>query len=108
MEEIKKNNINPQPPADFTGIEISEPAKAAAGVKAVYSSFKHIFGAMPVGRGIKALLHLNQKGGIDCPSCAWPDPDKERSRIAEYCENGAKAIARMPVINAFSSISNNG
>jgi len=26
-------------------------------------------------------------------SCAWPDPDDERSGIAEYCENGAKAIA---------------
>ena len=26
----------------------------------------------------------------NCPSCAWPDPDDERSPIAEYCENGAK------------------
>ena len=44
-------------------------------------------------RGLKALWHLNKKGGFDCPSCAWPDPDDERSRIAEYCENGAKAVA---------------
>ena len=36
---------------------------------------------------------LNQKGGYDCPSCAWPDPDDDRSGIAEYCENGAKAVA---------------
>jgi molybdopterin-dependent oxidoreductase alpha subunit len=93
MKNTDKNRINAQPPVDFTGIETGEPAKAAAGVKAVYSSFKHIFGAMPVGRGLKALLNLNQKGGIDCPSCAWPDPDDDRSRIAEYCENGAKAIA---------------
>lgn len=85
--------INPQPPADFTGLEIGQPASEAAGLKAVYSSMKHVFGAMPVKRGLKALLKLNQKGGIDCPSCAWPDPDGERSRIAEYCENGAKAIA---------------
>jgi len=35
---------------------------------------------------------MNQKGGFDCPSCAWPDPDGERSRF-EFCENGAKAIA---------------
>jgi anaerobic selenocysteine-containing dehydrogenase len=48
---------------------------------------------MNVGRGMKALLNLNQKDGFDCPSCAWPDPDDERSAIAEYCENGAKAIA---------------
>src|SRR5690606_25711321 len=31
--------------------------------------------------------------GFDCPSCAWPDPDDERSVLGEYCENGAKAVA---------------
>ncbi|MCH5684461.1 hypothetical protein LWM68_09395 [Niabella sp. W65] len=36
---------------------------------------------------------MNQFKGFDCPSCAWPDPDDERSPIAEYCENGAKALA---------------
>ncbi|RYD60149.1 MAG: FdhF/YdeP family oxidoreductase, partial [Verrucomicrobiaceae bacterium] len=45
-----------------------------------------------VVRGTKALLDLNQAGGFDCPSCAWPDPDRDRSH-AEFCENGAKAIA---------------
>jgi molybdopterin-dependent oxidoreductase alpha subunit len=35
---------------------------------------------------------MNQAGGFDCPSCAWPDPDEERSTF-EFCENGAKAIA---------------
>lgn len=85
--------INPQPPTDFTGIETSKPATEAAGFTAVFSSMKHVFGAMPVRRGLKSLLNLNQKGGVDCPSCAWPDPDGERSKIAEYCENGAKAIA---------------
>jgi molybdopterin-dependent oxidoreductase alpha subunit len=44
-------------------------------------------------RGMKALFNLNKKGGFDCPSCAWPDPDDERSGIAEYCENGARAVA---------------
>ncbi|HEV2114236.1 MAG TPA: FdhF/YdeP family oxidoreductase [Terriglobales bacterium] len=43
-------------------------------------------------RGIKALRHLNQKDGFDCPGCAWPDPDGERT-ANEYCENGAKAVA---------------
>jgi molybdopterin-dependent oxidoreductase alpha subunit len=85
--------INPQPPTDFTGIETSKPATEAAGFTAVFSSMKHVFGAMPVKRGLKSILKLNQKGGVDCPSCAWPDPDGERSKIAEYCENGAKAIA---------------
>ena len=43
-------------------------------------------------RGIAALSRLNQFDGIDCPGCAWPDPDQERS-LNEYCENGVKAIA---------------
>ncbi|MCU0470694.1 MAG: FdhF/YdeP family oxidoreductase [Arcicella sp.] len=94
MSKMNSNEkINPQPPLTFTGLTLSEPAKVAAGIKAVTNSFKHVFGAMNIGRGTKALLSLNQKGGVDCPSCAWPDPDGERSSIAEYCENGAKAIA---------------
>ena len=36
---------------------------------------------------------MNQKGGFDCPGCAWPDPDDERSSLGEYCENGLKAMA---------------
>lgn len=80
-------------PDKFTGIKLGPVKKIAAGIPAVISSFKHVFGAMGVLRGVKALNSLNQKGGCDCPGCAWPDPDDERSGIAEYCENGAKAIA---------------
>jgi molybdopterin-dependent oxidoreductase alpha subunit len=80
-------------PIVFTGLKLTKPKLTAAGVPAVLSSAKHIFGAMPMLRGIKALNQLNQKGGIDCPGCAWPDPDDDRSGVAEYCENGAKAIA---------------
>lgn len=83
-----------QPPKDFTGLkQISSNSPIAVGWPAVTSSIKHVFGAMPVSRGLKTLLNLNQKGGIDCPSCAWPDPDGHRSALGEYCENGAKAIA---------------
>src|SRR6185437_13402234 len=59
----------------------------------ILSSFRHTFAEAGIARGLKALAHVNQKGGYDCPSCAWPDPDDERSGIAEYCENGAKAVA---------------
>ncbi len=54
---------------------------------------QHVLREMDAVRGFKALAKLNQKDGYDCPGCAWPDPDDERSGIAEYCENGAKAIA---------------
>jgi molybdopterin-dependent oxidoreductase alpha subunit len=42
-------------------------------------------------KGNRALLSMNKPGGFDCPSCAWPDPSKPH--VAEYCENGAKAVA---------------
>lgn len=89
----EKSNPSPTAPAKLTGLKTTSPKKVAAGIPAVISSAKHVLGEMGLGRGLKALANLNQKGGIDCPGCAWPDPDDERSTIAEYCENGAKAIA---------------
>ncbi|MDX5320763.1 MAG: FdhF/YdeP family oxidoreductase [Bacteroidota bacterium] len=89
----KRRFPNPENPETFTGIKLGAPKKAAAGMPAVFSSIQHVFGEMDVPRGLKALLKVNQKDGFDCPGCAWPDPDDERSSIAEYCENGAKAIA---------------
>ncbi|MCK0191833.1 FdhF/YdeP family oxidoreductase [Arenibacter sp. F20364] len=89
----KKVNPSPTGPEKLTGLKTSEPKKVAAGMPAVISSAKHVLSEMGLGRGLKALANLNQKGGIDCPGCAWPDPDDDRSSIAEYCENGAKAIA---------------
>ncbi|MBK1828993.1 FdhF/YdeP family oxidoreductase [Haloferula rosea] len=72
--------------------EISKPKDYAGGLPAVASSMKHVIARDGVFRGPKALLELNQIGGFDCPSCAWPDPDDERSPT-EFCENGAKAVA---------------
>lgn len=80
-------------PVRFTGIKLTRPKTKAAGIPAVVSSMQHILEEMNAFRGMKALLKLNQKKGFDCPGCAWPDPDDERSVIAEYCENGAKAVA---------------
>jgi molybdopterin-dependent oxidoreductase alpha subunit len=80
-------------PSTLTSLRTGDPKKTAAGLPAVISSFKHVFSETGIPRGLKALAHLNQKDGFDCPSCAWPDPDDERSGIAEYCENGAKAVA---------------
>ena len=82
-----------QSPETFTGLRLAEPTKTAAGITAVVSSFRHVFGGTNFWRGNKALLKLNQKDGFDCPSCAWPDPDAHRSPVAEYCESGAKAVA---------------
>lgn len=93
MDENKNIEPGAENPELLTGLRIGPIKKAAAGIPAVISSFKHIIGEAGLVRGIKALNKLNQKDGFDCPSCAWPDPDDERSGIAEYCENGAKAVA---------------
>lgn len=90
-------------PEEFTGLELSEPKDVAAGMPAVLSSAKHILSEMGVGRGWKSLFSLNQKGGVDCPGCAWPDSDDERSQLGEYCENGAKAIAEEATTKALTA-----
>lgn len=73
-------------------LEISNPPEYAAGLKAVTYALGNIFHVMPKGKALYVLNRLNQKDGVDCPGCAWPDPD-HRSRLGEYCENGVKAIA---------------
>ena len=93
MSEEKKDIPSAENPEKFTGLTLGPLKKAAAGVPAVIKSLQHILGEAGIVRGLKALNKLNTKDGFDCPSCAWPDPDDERSRIGEYCENGAKAIA---------------
>lgn len=73
-------------------LRIGKQYEHAAGMNAVIVSMRNIFKRVPVGKSFKVLNKLNQKEGVDCPGCAWPDPDK-RSKLGEYCENGVKAIA---------------
>ena len=50
----------------------------------------------PLQAGTLTLRLLNQRDGFDCPGCAWPEPrevDGGKRRAAEFCENGAKAVA---------------
>lgn len=71
----------------------SAPQQKAGGIPAVTNAFKHLSEEMGLINGFKTMLKVNQKHGFDCPGCAWPDPDDKRSLLAEYCENGAKAVA---------------
>lgn len=75
----------------LTGMSITEPKTKAAGLPAVLRATQYVFKHTGPIRGTYLLSLLNQKGGIDCMSCAWPDPDGDRP-FAEFCENGAKAI----------------
>ncbi|GAA2077155.1 FdhF/YdeP family oxidoreductase [Streptomyces albiaxialis] len=71
--------------------QVSAPEHAAAGIPAVAHSLKMAREQMGVRRTALTLLRVNQKDGFDCPGCAWPEGDKRHA--AEFCENGAKAVA---------------
>jgi molybdopterin-dependent oxidoreductase alpha subunit len=93
MSELNDNHPNPENPESFTGIKLDGPRDAAAGTEAVFIAAQHVFSEMDPMRAVKALFAVNQKTGYDCPGCAWPEHDEHRSKLGEYCENGAKAIA---------------
>lgn len=63
----------------------------AAGLPAVRHSLVMAQQQMGVRRTALTLLRVNQKDGFDCPGCAWPEG--EQRHTAEFCENGAKAVA---------------
>jgi molybdopterin-dependent oxidoreductase alpha subunit len=48
---------------------------------------------MGLRRTALALHRVNQADGFDCPGCAWPEPAPGKRSHAEFCENGAKAVA---------------
>ncbi|SEC61172.1 oxidoreductase alpha (molybdopterin) subunit [Streptomyces misionensis] len=71
--------------------QVAEPEHAAAGLPAIKHTLRIAQQQMGVRRTALTLLRVNQKGGFDCPGCAWPEPDHRHT--AEFCENGAKAVA---------------
>ncbi|GGM25997.1 FdhF/YdeP family oxidoreductase [Promicromonospora citrea] len=77
--------------APETTLRIGPPRTSAAGVPGVVHGLAHVLDEAGVARGLRTLPVLNQHGGFDCPGCAWPEPGKPH--LAEFCENGAKAIA---------------
>ncbi len=64
----------------------------AAGVPAVLVALRRSLAQMGPLRTLETLAKVNQRDGFDCPGCAWPEPPGGR-RAAEFCENGAKAVA---------------
>ncbi len=74
-------------------LRVEPPKDYAAGVPAVAVAMQRALGHMGPTRTAKTLLKLNQAEGFDCMSCAWPDPEVGHRQTAEFCENGAKAVA---------------
>jgi molybdopterin-dependent oxidoreductase alpha subunit len=71
--------------------QVRPPKEWAAGVPAVAHSLLLSYEQMGIKRTFLTLARVNQKDGFDCPGCAWPE-GRHRSP-AEFCENGAKAVA---------------
>lgn len=86
-----ENQKGHRPQRELAAPEVKAQEEQSAGLSAVGISLGHVVTKAGT-RGVRALRLLNQHQGYDCPSCAWPDPDDERSSF-EFCENGAKAVA---------------
>src|SRR5246127_252445 len=80
---------------DGTGVEnpkVKPPRQSAAGVPAVMHALEYSLEQTSLVRTAINLLSINQTNGIDCPGCAWPEPEPGKRHRNEYCENGAKHI----------------
>jgi molybdopterin-dependent oxidoreductase alpha subunit len=90
-EEVPRA-VQAQPPEETDPVRIQRRKKVAGGVPAIIEASRSAWGEMGIIRGSRTLLRLNQTDGFDCPGCAWPDPDSDRTHT-EFCENGAKHVA---------------
>ena len=83
----------PRKDVDERDLTAGSPKRSAAGVSGIVHGITPVLEQVGPVRGTRTLLKLNQVGGFDCPGCAWPDPADGRRAHAEFCENGAKAVA---------------
>ena len=92
LEKTVNDGTEALTPEHFSGLKIGKRSLKAVGLPAIVSSVQHAFKWMNAGDAVKTMFKINQKGGFDCPGCAWPDPDDERSKLGEYCENGITRV----------------
>ena len=78
---------------DEADLRVGEPETSAAGLKAVSVALERGISQAGATRTARALARLNHRGGTDCPGCAWPESITGPRKPAEFCENGAKAVA---------------
>lgn len=76
---------------DESKLTVTKPKTKAVGIPAVVNSLKISLEQMGPLRSVQTLLAVNQIDGFDCMGCAWPEHEKRNA--AEFCENGAKAVA---------------
>ena len=83
----------PSDDIDQPAVKVGKPKRTSAGLPGVTTAMRHAVREMGPVRTASGLLRMNQPGGFDCMSCAWPDPNAPDRSHAEFCENGAKALA---------------
>ncbi len=90
--DLPNNSAIPaQFPIELVGTKQRKPYQVAAGLKAIEEVMEYGIGQAGLKNTLGTFHKLNQTDGFDCQSCAWPNPDNERS-FAEFCENGFKAV----------------
>ncbi|GAA2464664.1 FdhF/YdeP family oxidoreductase [Streptomyces mauvecolor] len=80
-------------PASISDVTSSSPKKSSVGLHGIAESARYSLAEMGPRRSLLTLLSVNHVDGFDCPSCAWGDPEPGHRKTAEFCENGAKAVA---------------
>jgi len=83
----------PTEDVDPTAVDRARIKSKAGGLTAIAVTAQRGMTQMGVRRSVSTLRRLNQVDGFDCMGCAWPDPHPEERSFAEFCENGAKAVA---------------
>jgi hypothetical protein len=78
-DESVHGAVDAATPREFTGLRTGSIRRTAAGLPAVGVAMRHALDEMGAVDGTRMLLRLNQPGGIDCQSCAWPDPPPGRA-----------------------------
>ena len=75
-------------------LRVGAPEDHAAGLKAITVSAKRTLERAGPVRTARTWLKLNRADGFDCMSCApGQTPTPTHRHTAEFCENGAKAVA---------------
>jgi molybdopterin-dependent oxidoreductase alpha subunit len=72
---------------------IEAPETWSTGIPSVLVAVKRTHEEMGPVATARTLSKLNHTDGFDCPGCAWPDPDPEHRKLAEFCENGVKHVS---------------
>ncbi|HYP15643.1 MAG TPA: FdhF/YdeP family oxidoreductase, partial [Opitutus sp.] len=80
-----------QTPVEVAGTKQRAPYKTAGGLRALREVASYAIQHAGVANTLRTVHTINQTSGFDCQSCAWPNPDGERS-LTEFCENGFKAV----------------